>query len=417
MSKLISFILIIAVMVGNVFAGGSSESKTSSISPSVEFLNDKMAKIDYSFRQSLEQTVEEVSGIDLTITAFPDVASYQTTIQQSIGSDKAPGLLTWWTGSQLEDLANSGALADLTELWNTTLVEQGVPASLAEPFTFNGKIYAVPFSVLYTSVYYNKKVFDELCLSEPKTVEEFFDICDALLAAGITPIALKNDSWAGFLWFQQILASYDPQLYRDVCEGKVNYDDKRVEEAMNVWKTMVDKGYFSSIYAADDCRRMLATGQIGMMLEDNQMIRNLSLDYGQEPGVDFDAFIFPGANGNNPTIFIEEAPLCVGEHSTDKATAMQVLQSWFTEPIQQNLYSGFGVLGNSSLTMDNIVFNKILSFTTDAENYNVIPRYYEYCPQNIRDTTLDAFMRFQMGNSTVNEMLKTCQAAADAYWK
>ena len=414
MRRILCTVLLAAVSAVFVFAGGSSESGSGN---TVDFVNDKMSQIEYSVRDTFEAAVKDASGIEMVISTYPDVASYQTTTQQSIATPRAPGLLTWWSGSQLEDLALSGNLADLTALWNETLIPQGVPASLMDPFTYDGKTYAVPYSVLYTSMYYSKAAFEKAGIEKvPETIEELMDACDKLLAVGITPIGIKDDTWAGFLWFQQILASYDPELYRGICEGTVKYTDERVKEAMQLWQEMNDRGYFSKIYDQADVRRMISSGEIGMNLEDNQNIRYLKQDYGMVPGEDFDLFIFPGREGQNPTIFMETTPLCVAEHSAQKELAMDVLKSWFTEPVQQAQYQGFGVFGNSTITIDDPVYNRLLGFTTAPDDYNVILRYYEYCPQDVRDTTLDAFMKFQMGNSTIDEMLETCQQAADEYW-
>ena len=58
--------------------------------------------------------------------------------------------------------------------------------------SYKGKLYAFPNEQDYIYVYYNKEIFKELRLKEPKTYEEFLRICDRTKQAGYIPIAFGN---------------------------------------------------------------------------------------------------------------------------------------------------------------------------------------------------------------------------------
>ena len=135
-------------------------------------------------------------------------------MQQSIREEEAPGLFTWWSGPQLETLVKNDLVEDVTDLWDEFVVANGVSEDIKESFTVDGKAYAVPYSIIYNTVIYNKNVFAEYNLEVPKTFDEFLDVCQTLKDNGITPIALKNDSWAGFIWFQALLAAYETSYIR-----------------------------------------------------------------------------------------------------------------------------------------------------------------------------------------------------------
>ncbi|MDY4610331.1 MAG: extracellular solute-binding protein [Sphaerochaetaceae bacterium] len=417
MKRSIAMCLIVCVVLGACFANGQNEEAASPVM-TLEFANDKMGGVDYSVRAKVEKQATETTGVQVNITASPDVAAYQTTIQQSIRTAKAPGLFTWWGGSQLGTLVSNGLVEDLTSVWEDFLIPQGVAPALAKPFTFDGKIYAVPYSVPYTAVFYNKAAFARAGISsEPQTFTEFLSACDALKAAGITPIVLKNDSWAGFLWFQQILASFDPALYSGVCDGTVAFTDPQVIEAMDAWKSMIDKGYFSKTFAFADVKKKMAIGEIGMMLDTTTHIKSLVNDYGMVSGEDLGVFQLPSATGKRSAVFFEENPICVAKASAMEPAAMKALETWYTQDLQECLYDSFGVVGNGSITISDPTYNEVLGYTTQPENYEVLYRFYENAPEPVRNVALDAFMKFQMGNSTVMEMLTTCQKASDAYWK
>lgn len=55
-----------------------------------------------------------------------------------------------------------------------------------------GKVYGLPFVYSCWTVFYNKRLFREQGLAEPRTWDEFFAACDKLRAAGIAPVALPG---------------------------------------------------------------------------------------------------------------------------------------------------------------------------------------------------------------------------------
>ena len=208
--------------------------ETAAAGGTVEFWNDKMANMEQSSLDTVFGTIQSVSGYTLDMIPYPDTATYQTAMQQTIRDQKAPGLFTWWSGSQLQTLVENGLVEDLTSVWESSIYDAGVSQGIADAFTFDGKIYAAPWSVLYNVVLYNKTVFDQYGLKEPETFDEFLQLCETLKSNGVTPIALKSDSWAGFIWFQALLAAKDVELYKGICDGSIKYTDPRVVEVMEV---------------------------------------------------------------------------------------------------------------------------------------------------------------------------------------
>ena len=126
------------------------------ITGKTEFANDKLLNLDLSIIQGYEESAKNVTGIDVTIVTSPDVAAYKTSIQQSIHDKSAPGLFTWWGGYQLQTLVDNGLVEDLTDLWKDYITPAGVSADIADAFTYDGKIYAAPYSILYNVILYNK---------------------------------------------------------------------------------------------------------------------------------------------------------------------------------------------------------------------------------------------------------------------
>ncbi|MDE7186227.1 MAG: extracellular solute-binding protein [Lachnospiraceae bacterium] len=379
----------------------------------VEFWNDKMANIEQASLDTVLGTIQSVSGYTLDMIPYPDTASYQTAMQQTIRDQKAPGLFTWWSGSQLQTLVENGLVEDLTSVWESSIFDAGVSQGIADAFTFDGKVYAAPWSVLYNVVLYNKTVFDQYGLKEPETFDEFLQVCETLKSNGVTPIALKSDSWAGFIWFQALLAAKDVELYKGICDGSIKYTDPRVVEVMEVWKDMLDKDYFSVPIDWSDVRPSFAKGEVAMMLEPHVEFTGMKKDFDMVEGENIDAFVVPAMDGGKKTIFFEAAPLCVSTASAQKEDALKVLSSWYTEDVQNMFHEEFGYTNTSKITVDTPVVQEILEATADADNYQLVLRFYESTPDKLRDFVLDELMRFQLKNASVEDMLNTIQAEAD----
>ena len=267
---------------------------------SVEFWNDKLGETEKG--AACITTWTAAAGVEIMNTNYPDTASYQTALTQSIDvASAAPDIFTWWSGSQLESLATSGKIQPLDDVWET-IVAAGVAPSIADAFTFDGHAYAVPYSVLYNTCLYNTEDFAKAGIEAvPTTFDEFLAACDKLLAAGITPISLKNDSWASFIWFEALVAAYDPELYNGVCDGSIAYTDDRMVEVMTIWQDMIAKGYFATPASYDDHTRRFATGECAICIEPQMLATKVLDDYGVDS---ISAFVLPSMNGGKNVVFI-----------------------------------------------------------------------------------------------------------------
>lgn len=71
----------------------------------------------------------------------------------------------------------------------------------------DGKLYAVPYQVYTTGVWYDKAMFEEAGVTDvPTTWDEFLDVCQKVKDAGYNPITCNSDSATLIYGFQ--LARY-----------------------------------------------------------------------------------------------------------------------------------------------------------------------------------------------------------------
>lgn len=125
--------------------------------------------------------------------------SYKEKIKVQISSNNIPDVFSSWSDSFAENLVSSGKVKDITSMYSSDPAWAGnIIKSQIQPFTFNDKIYAVPFTMDGKAFFFNKKIFDKVGLQKPKTWEEFIAVLDKLKSAGYaTPIIEGlQDAWA-----------------------------------------------------------------------------------------------------------------------------------------------------------------------------------------------------------------------------
>ncbi len=378
----------------------------------VEFWNDKTANLDGAILENLTNALSSNSGLDVEIIGYPDVASHQTAIQQSIRDASAPAMFTWWNGFQLETLTRNDLLVDLTDEWAEYYVPGGVSADIAASLTVDGQIVAAPYAVLYNTVIYNKRAFEKAGCEIPTTFDEFLGVCDKLVAAGITPIALKNDSWAGFIWFQQMLAVYDIDLYFGVCDGSIAYTDERIVEVMNAWRDMFDKGYFAAPIQSSDTAKAFARDEVAMVLEPPIYIPTLTNEYGMVSGEDFSALVVPSISGETNIMFYEVSPLAIPKATADVEAAKALVRAFLCGEVQTIMANDLGMPASSSGEMNDYTTQHMFELGAQ-DNVRMVLRYYESTPAEIRDVVLDELAKFIYSGAPTDEVLAAMQAKAD----
>jgi raffinose/stachyose/melibiose transport system substrate-binding protein len=92
----------------------------------------------------------------------------------------------------------------------------------------DAKTYGVPFAYQTLQMFYNKSMFDDLGLKEPTTWGEFIDLQNALVAHGVTPMALgAREDWVLPI-FADIMGSArygGSEFERAVLAGEKNFTD------------------------------------------------------------------------------------------------------------------------------------------------------------------------------------------------
>ena len=206
----------------------------------------------YSELQSMVEKLEEEENISIEFEVVPD-DQYDNLMKMRLNSHEAPDLIAY----QFADLF---AAVDPEEFFVSLDDESWASKVKAPELTeYNGKHYGYCFEASngFLGLIYNKDVFEANGITElPKTLDEFYAVCDKLKEAGITPITANDAYLTSFIGYH--LARYIGQdgvkalVTGEEYNGEsVTWDDEKVKAAAESFADFAKKGYFSKNIATN----------------------------------------------------------------------------------------------------------------------------------------------------------------------
>ena len=163
-------------------------------------------------------------------------------------------IISLQAGKRVDALAEAGLALDLTAMWNKNGYDKVGYKTTRDLASYNGKVYCVPIQSFLYGVTYNKKVFSELGLTEPKTWDEFLNVCQKIKASGRTVFAsgLKDQWPLTFFWDFTLNRVAGKDFVKRLYSGKESWTDPKVLKAAQLLKDLADKGYFLDSAASYD---------------------------------------------------------------------------------------------------------------------------------------------------------------------
>ncbi|WMJ86570.1 ABC transporter substrate-binding protein [Anaerocolumna sp. MB42-C2] len=153
---------------------------------------------------------------------------------------------------------------------------KNVDTLAAAELTVNNALYGQPIQDVSSvwAVAYNKQIFSDLGLTIPTNYEEFKKVCDAILAAGKTPIyECVSDGWHHVLWFPETAVQAEvktPGLVDKLNKNETTFaQDDTLKLILTQIKDMVDKGYWGDNYMSNtyaDAGKNIASGEYVMTI-------------------------------------------------------------------------------------------------------------------------------------------------------
>lgn len=214
------------------------------------------------------------------------------------------------------EYVKAGRVMDLTPVldrqldsYGTTWRDAMYPGVL--PFLTNkddGEVYGLPESITTVQFFYNKKMFEDLGVQPPQTLDELFSVCDALKAKGVDPFAVTGTfNFYLEMYYDYLLLRYaGADAVESALGGPMVSDGEStdfadidgVREASQKLQEMVDKGYFMKGFESTDftaAQLAFFQGKTAMILMGSWLPSEMA---GKIPdGFQLGTFAFPTVSG------------------------------------------------------------------------------------------------------------------------
>jgi raffinose/stachyose/melibiose transport system substrate-binding protein len=149
-------------------------------------------------------------GVEIEVLAETD-QGVKDKLRVMAASNTLPDVYFSWAGDFTKKFVRGDLARDLTDLVTGEWKDSFTPAAL-EAYTYDEKLYGVPFTLDAKYLVYNKALFAEHGIEVPTTHEELLAACDAFKEKGVDdPIAFGNQfGWPAIHFMTQLNAYYVP---------------------------------------------------------------------------------------------------------------------------------------------------------------------------------------------------------------
>ncbi|HEY9593430.1 MAG TPA: ABC transporter substrate-binding protein, partial [Spirochaetia bacterium] len=185
---------------------------------------------------------------DIYRKEYPNVLLINATVAGGAGSNAKAVLATRMQGGNPPDsfqvhagheLIDSWVIAGKMEPITFVFRDNGwldkFPRGLIDIISWKGEIYSVPVNIHRSNVlWYNRRIFARAGLEPPRTLDELVDVCNALAARGITPLALGDSGiWTSLHLLESILlGTMGPTKYKGLWTGTTPWDGPEARSAL-----------------------------------------------------------------------------------------------------------------------------------------------------------------------------------------
>ncbi|WP_419999213.1 ABC transporter substrate-binding protein [Streptomyces boninensis] len=359
------------------------------------------------------------AGLALVPEVIPSLESFEQVVKSSLRTSKTPDLLKYWSGYRLQDLARTGGLVDLTDVWQNVAAKGWVDPALRSAFTYRGKVYGLPMNLAYWVFYYNTEVFKENGLNKPETWDDFLHACKTLKRAGITPMhAATIGRWPSFIWFGEVLSRQDPQFYEDLLNGRERYTDPRTERAMRTIGDFAENGWFTSLdMDTNIAAAQMVHGKVGMVPCGTWLGATI-VGAGGKIGKNIDAFLLPMQNPKaKPSMIFEASAFASTVKGPDRKEAHKAAEYWLHPKVAKGFAHALqDGSPNPKVPAANPALEHIAGTVRDKK-LRMLNRFWELGPPELVESTVDDLAAFMLNPSSYRSVLKTMQERADEAWR
>lgn len=255
----------------------------------------------YDAEMELGKKFEEETGIKVDYQIVP-ADQYYNLLMTKLNSGEGPDIFAGQSG-KYDIVSQYNVVENAVDLSGEPWVEN-YDEFAKEQTSVDGKVYGATYYDIATDYYmiYNKKIFAENSIEEPKTFADFEKACQTLLDAGVTPVYEPvGDGWHQTMWFTEIGGKYEelvPGIVEKLNNNEITFAEvEELEKSLEQLHGLADKGYFGDNYLSDeyaDFPMYLGTGEFAMTIcKPGEIASIVEASDGAYTAEDFGMFLIP----------------------------------------------------------------------------------------------------------------------------
>lgn len=288
-NRVVLLVLLVFACALSVSANGQNEKEQKQTLSFITWRGDDSAGYDVI----IEAFEAKYPNIDVNVEYFKGGTTYDG-IVTTRGMGGELDIYAAQPGGQLAAYVQAGYALDITD---QEFIKRVSPGSLAAG-TYDGITYGVAQAVSTNCVFYNKAIFDKYGLSEPKSWDEFLNICATLHKNGVTPLVAGLSQTYIAQNFYKMMAAHmmpdeSPNLWQAVTEKKITLRDEPFPTILNEIKILFDKGYYIDGVEGVDKHAAAALFAQGKVAMDVEGTWRTSTIYGADGAPEFGMFSLP----------------------------------------------------------------------------------------------------------------------------
>jgi len=344
--------------------------------------------------------------VDMSIINHED---FKQALRAMLTASPAPDVMDWFAGNRARFFIDRGLIADFSDVWEQEGWDDVYAPGFAALASYNDGKYFLPSSYYWWAIYYRPSLFEQVGIAAaPETFDELLQACDALNAAGITPITIgARFKWPAAAWFDYLnMRTNGPEFHIDLMDLEIPYNDPRVKAAFENWQKLIDANCFIDDPAAYDWQEAvdpMVQGEAAMYLMGGFIVDS----YPDEAEADLDFFRFPVINPDVP--IGEDAPTdgyFMAANAGNLPGGKAFLAYLGSKEVQQSLLDNLGRLPSRTDVDISNISAPIQKGIQLIQGADYIAQFYD------RDTTppmaeagMDAMMRFWDDPSQLDQIL------------
>ena len=251
------------------------------------------------------------------------------------------------SGAELKQYVDGNYIEPVDDVWEAQDLDTNYPPVIGKMTLFNGKHYGIPMNAHRANwLFYSKKVFDELVLTPPTTVDEMIAVAKTIKdkKPDVAPIAIgTREKWpAVFLFDVVLLSTGGPDVYEKFYTGQLDVKtDPDVKTALEKYQELIPYLYeFHGAKTWSDIVGPMAEGEMGMMVI-GDFAAGLLVQAGYVEGTDWDAVGFPQEPEEVFLMIVDTFVQPVGAEHPEATTA------WLTNLTDPQMQGEFNVIKGS----------------------------------------------------------------------